>query len=490
MAKTPDTTIVPEGVASAPGVESQEVTTQNPFVTFVDTRQEQFSNFSNLTYQLRDEEQAWRFSPTFEFLGNEVSGLLSEIALKRARNNVSFGSSRTSRRAHSQNLISLRDTVFSSGNQQKNMSLDERLRAFPQKVIGVTLTPNEQKRLEEWRGSVQEHYDGYTEARRAIKTPLVEIKGVLFSDFFDLLGTDSEIAQGFLDFLLDPKYGGKREEIRSFLTELANDESNAQRERRKSKIDEALGKREEMIKSGGPVREEDLDAYLNRSEYIPEYMGKYLRFEKSDNPVQEMFFGMEIYQKALEANGFSIPPQIMEEAQVNLDQYRKKIGLDHWPDMHRKGFQEFTMQRTRRVLTEIKTALKPYQREQRPTGGIVFDAASQLEPKKRKNRSISGIQQEEEAQTNETQQPKKAPIVVVKHLRDHAGSIVSAPIILTEEEGNEFITREAKKLAPNDKVIMEDVRLCIDNLRVDPVGLGTKQMNDRTLTVGQSKLPL
>src|SRR3990167_10092929 len=116
---------------------------------------------------------------------------------------------------------------------------------------------------------------------------------------------------------------------------------------------------------------------------------------------------------------------MVAEVKANITYYIKKMDVSYWPEFMKTGFHKFTMQRTRRVFAEIKTALKPYQREQRPTGGIVFDAASQLEPKKRKNRSISGIQQEEEAQTNETQQPKKAPIVVVKHLRDHAGSIVS-----------------------------------------------------------------
>lgn len=435
----------------------EQTTPQNSFVNFVEENRQEFSGLSSLTRELRGEEAGRRSSPSFEYLVQEGINITQQ-----SRGTINS-------KIESQMRRLLTDAVFGSQDSKGDAGkgiIDRLSSAY------MRLDPEQKRQLVDWETKTEELGNAYREARRAILSPLREIRGDLFGKFTGYLTGEYPHLFEFAEFLSGPNFRSHRENVRPFLVSLAENDFNARRERQEGILGRA---RTTWLKR---AREDLLE------EILPRWIRSVMSSSRGRDPelAQWLRMGVEL---AKSVNKGSPTEEITEG---DIARILKEMGFNRWPVDLRQSYTSFGFNEVSSVITNIQKSLEQFNMRAPQTSSpvVIFEAPR---PKKRDQRGKSLI----EAGVNESvEKPAEVekrvyPIGVIKKGVRGRDPFVS---LLNEEGLARLIRKKADKIAKGDPGVRDDIEAIIASLREDPYGLGTKKLGARGVTIRQTPLDL
>ena len=456
-----------ESQSGSPGIDvllptapKEQTAPQNTFVNFIEGNWQGLTGLSSLTRDLRQEEAGWKSSPSFEYLvekginiAQQSRGMINakiESQMTRLVTNAVFGSQ------------------DSKGDAGKGI-IDRLSSAY------MRLDPEQKRQLVDWETKTEELGNTYHEARRAILSPLREIRGDLFGKFTGYLTGECSHLFEFADFLSSPNFRSHRENVRSFLVSLAENDFNARRERQEGILGRA---RTTWLKR---AREDLLE------EILPRWIRSIMSSSRGRDPelAQWLRMGVELAKSVNK----DLPTEEITEG--DIARILKEMGFNRWPVDLRQSYTSFGSNEVSSVITNIQKSLEQFNMKipQAPSPIVIFEAPGR--EKRRDDQQtgslpVAGVSENGRKPAVEKEK-RLYPIGVIK--KGVHGRTPLLPL-LSETELDNLISRRAAKIAGKDPRMREDIAAIIANLREDPYGLGTKKLTGKTTAIEQTSLAL
>lgn len=413
---------------------------QNSFVLFIDQNKDLFDRHSSLTYELRDEVEGWRDSPTVDQIVNDYIDLIISIVPKTPSDKQLRKVSRNIRKY-------LLIMLFSSPDEKDNITKREfRNKLFLAHKINSQQVPAAIALYDR----MMEFNKDFNEGKAPVAAEVQGSKVELSSKFKNYLLSDPNSIFAFRDFLLDKKYASTRAVIRPFLA------SFAQSEDRLAKDDkgEILG--ETVKKWVGEISEKG----------SPDLLDEFVASIKSPNILEWLEFA---------AQGEDIANSL-----------KARSDFSAWPSELRKVFKVFVASKYRSTPGDIRKELDQFRK---PLTGKGFTQQYDFLGEETETVTVkAAIEKKPDNQkgTLEKTEKKKYPVGI---LTKEIGSSFEVRV-LTEEELTGYLQKEANVLVASDSRMIKDIENIVQSLRVDPYGLGTRKLNAMFVQVGHRSLPV
>lgn len=437
--------VISERVGRSPNTESAEILTgeQNSFARFIDENRGLFEKNSSLTYELRDEEQGWKNSPTLDSIAKMNVDLA--LLLYPQLNNITGKQMRKLK-----DQVKTNATNFALGTSNENKLIAQ---YFPGFLSTKPLyTPKSQILNETLGESLNDFRTSFHDARAPLVSGIRESKAELMSQLENFILSNPSNLFAFEDFLSDKKnHRADREAIRPFLASLAETEHILVRDNKEGVLHRAVKKWVAELKE------------KPTSGIIAEFTASI----KSPNVLEWLEFA---------AQGEDI---------ANFLNSRPDVST--WTTELREALSSFVTSRYLGALSSIEKALEQYRRP------LTLKSISQrLNPKLEAEieevtvRIPGKRSQDNNKRVSEKDEKEKYPVGILKR-----GTRSWLEVrVLAEEELTRRLQKEADSLDPADQRMIADLEKTFLSLREDPYGLGTKKLKDRSVIVGNQRLPL
>lgn len=449
--------IVPEGA------------TQNSFMVFINQRHEDFDRLSLLTRDLREEEEGWWQSTTFDQLTQHTLEILDTIRMDYGW--ADKQGNREKRRNFEQAKKKMAALVFKS---RKELSLKDFFTDVPRYK---NRSPQQVKELGEATKDLNKFSQEYHGAIEAITTPLREVRQTLYGEFRIYLQQDYKHLFDFAAFLSEKEHVASREAIRSFLVGIAQEEQEATKNGKKGAIEEASQQWNGWVSSG--LRDEVFLLWTQNLWASMSFSGKVegglVNVEMDKSFLEFARFLIEV------AKTFMPEDDIGQLTLEDTQQVLKRISdINRWPSVLRNAYINFAKARIGSAVKDIRQSLLEYrQKELLPPADIIFDRT--LAPTKRKQRAPKGNGANvvaESTPVEEANKPYSLGILV------RVGDVYQVQV-MTEEEITTRMRKDAARIARKDPTLVEDIRRLYKTAREDPYAntIGLKTITWKHITV-------
>lgn len=305
------------GVIQAPTTEARREIPQNSFLRFIGEERTLFAGFSSNVRRLREEEQSWRDSP-------RLAGLLDEVV-----EIIKVGSPRTFD-PKKEREFKRRYTEALFSNTESPLAGDDTIQ------FRRGLAQSYREKLDAWVVMAGQFERDYKTTRKPIRELVLETRQALFAQFAQYLRAEFKHLVDFGDFLIDPKLASAREDIRPFLTSLAE---HVFKTREKDGNMLAQLRREWAEREKDSLEDDILKPFL---------------FSKNKG------LGPNLYEILKLAFELYRPGEEVSDKEIL--RVLKKAGLSKWPEDFRVDYQRFTATTVASVISEIQKGLEPYRR--------------------------------------------------------------------------------------------------------------------------------
>lgn len=445
----------------SPEAEGYEEFVKNSFVGFIVENPGRITHFCVLSTKLNDLEKAW----------HEESAEYQELQAANRRMVLGVIDAGGYKRKYLKKIQRRFDQIGGNSRPYTQGILDE---------IRQRMTPDAKLRFDAIQSKFIEYDARFNQERKPVLEDLLAFKKDLFERFReDLAKFDTfTYLSHFQSFLEDPRdiFVGVRQQINPFLVALA--EHVTKNQDRKSLFDEAVREGIEKARENPPldlvtefiIKQADLKS--NGSTPKPTENGEWIRYLLKwgfpETKEGEHFQDENINQVALALIG----------------------SRQDWPRSFNKDYSVFVSFKLQQTLTGVKKALRPYSQEQEPIGLgqelMTLANGTQEESRKKREKVEISVEPEAKEQPPQKEQEKPCAIALLMERPDYPSELK----ILSKKEAEEFLKKQAKGIARNNPYVVYDGRLMLNYLRVNPRGLGTKQLTHREITIGHDTVPL
>lgn len=417
---------------------------QNSFARFIDENRDLFERHSSLTYELRDEEEGWKNSPTLDSVA-EKNVELAFLLYPKA-NNLN---SKAIRKVREQIKVSTAKVIFDNSSEKDRLIASALSYSFSLKARQTPKSDALSNALEE---SINEFRENYFEARQPLVSGIRESRAELMRKFEDFLLEDPFNLFAFGDFLSDKKnYGAQRESIRPFLVSLAETEQSLIRDKKEGTLRRVVKKWiDELKEKPNPATIDEFAASI-----------------KSPNVLEWLEFA---------AQGKNI-----------ADFLKSRPDVSTWTTELKNALTSFISSKYLGSLSSVEKELEQFRRPLTlKVSTQRFSAKLEAEMGKVSVKIPGERPQDNNKEILEKPEKEKYPVGI---LTKEIGSGFEVRV-LTEEELSFRLQKEADSLAPADQRMIADLEKILLSLQEDPYGLGTKKLTDKFVGVGNRSLPL
>lgn len=411
---------------------------ENSFLQFIDENKDLFERHSSLTYELRDEEEGWRDPSKVDQIVNNCIDLVRPILPNAANNKQLRRASREIRK----NTLKI---LFRSPDEKENF-----IEKLSRNSLFLTRKVNDQQgsAINALYERMDEFNRDFHEAKAPIVAELQGSKTELSSKFKDYLLTDSNSIFAFRDFLLDKNYASNREVIRPFLTSFVQSEDRLVKDGKVGILGEGVRK------WAGEISEKA----------TPDLLGEFVASIKS--PIREWL--------EFAAQGEDIANYLEARSDVSA-----------WPPELRKAFESSVASKYHSTLGDIRKELDQFRKPLTVKGPTLQYDFLEEETETAAPAAIENIPDNQEGTLEETEKKKYTFGILsqeigmphnIRHIR--------------EGELETILEKEAAHLDSSDPRMVGDLKRIIMDLRESPYGLGTKKLKERSVIVGNQRLPL
>lgn len=443
---------------STPSVAEQKIVPErepkNSFIRFIGHHQEAFDQLSFLTSDLREEEEGWRKSATFDQLAQGLLEIIDAVDMSSGR--VNALGARDKERYFGRLKRDIAKRVF---EERKALNLSDFIINIPKYKAQMR---KEAKDTEEAIEALNSFSRDYHNAVGGIATSLREIRWELSGEFRAYLQQDYTHLSDFAAFLSEKEHAASRDAIRPFLVGIAKEEQEAIKNSKKGAIGEVSEQWIEWVSSGSrfEVLSEWLRWLISDGRAVGETQKGEVIVNVDRDLVQWLAFALKLASK--------INPDIDSYDDVTEDMVVKIMSamddFSIWPDKLRDGYVRFGVSKIASSTREIRSLLSefyhaPFHSAQ---GGVIFDSGISQGGKRKhqtpaKKASLPVI---EDTSVKEVSKPYDLGILVRVGSRNQV-------YIMTEEEADQYILKQAKKIARKEPTLIGDIRQLVDAARKD-----------------------
>lgn len=429
---------------------------QNSFLRFVVENNDLFGKYSSLTYELRDEEEGWRNSPTIA----DFAERYFELALNSVPSSVKQDSNRT-RRVRGRMRDFVMDRIFKQNGSEKPIDLRD--------PVLSRLTPDKRAAAERLGGEIEEFKKGFRETRNPIADELRKTKADLTEKFRDFLLSDPSGIFMFQEFLSRKDIGRKRDEIRHSLSSFADNEELMSKRGEGTILSQAVKKWTTEFKERPTGNLID--------EFVPSIK------ESAVLAWLQFMFPMPIKS--------TVTSQEEGEWRTHIASYLKDCSISTWPFQLKGLLSSFIGSKYQLASDAVRKELKQFTRpatislkELNRSFGAFEDEIDTMEvevtPKKTdNNKPALALVRTEKVER------RKHPVGILS--RDMRKPYSVRPS--TQDELEAFLRKASDSLDPSDPRMLEDLKKIISDLSESPYGPNIKNLHPK-ISIGTHTVPL
>ncbi|MBI2613233.1 MAG: hypothetical protein HYW62_00455 [Candidatus Levybacteria bacterium] len=432
---------------------------QNSFVGFIDQNRDLFERHTSSTYELRDERDGWRNSPTISEVAHKHAVLSLPL---RGGHNASPPNTREWKRHEERIRDAIDREIFSSPDGKNTLPA----KRPPLDSIWAKTTPLQRAEIQELMGRTEEFQADFLAAIAPLAAEVEQLKEELFSNFKNYLFSDPDGIFAVRDFLTDKKFASQRETIRPFLASFVQSEDKLAKDGKRGILGETVKKwADEISKRVTPV-----------------LVDEFVESIRNPNVLEWLEFAANMPISVLGTTE-ERDKDLIRDSIVSFLKSRPDVSF--WPPELKKALSSFASSKYATARSSVEKGLEGFRRplSSKPAPQI------HLEPEKK----IEGAPVQEDAKkepddkkgASEKAEKRKYPIGI---LTKESGSSHGFDIrVLTEEELKDFLREKADSFASSDLKMAGDFRTIVASLREDPYGFGTKKLNNMSVGIGKTK---
>lgn len=450
-------------------VPTQERASDRPniFVTFLDAQKEGLDAFSQATSELkRLEEEKRKGSYLNPFIDTYIE---MQMLTVRGFRNLALPKRKLERWRENTRDAFLED--------KDGGFLEDRMVQFRH------LFPGRVHEVDELTEKVTQAVRAFEDKKEPVKKTVTDKRGELFSALGIHLEEDSQHLLDMADFLVLPDHAVRREDIRPFLTFLADHVQKARRERIDSMFAQTGNKWVENL-TQDPSRELLVEFFGERGLKAPKFAwreeGKDIVVSSADPDLVEWLkFGIAMAKKIDSKNR----NQDYTDNMTAEDIVAVLPSLEYWPKKLVNFYVAFLRKKINGSVSTVHTALEQFAKTESSVPTVVF-RAEPITMEANGNVVVASTtfanNKEDGLRGKEEKIPFGFGIFV---LVQESGNTCIKIREVTDDELGKLITKEAHRLAPNDKRVVADLRAMTEDLKERPEGKGVERIKINDVVV-------
>lgn len=431
---------------------------QNSFLGFIEENKDLFDEHISLTYELRDEEKGWKDSLAIDSMEAMMSELMF-LAYPEANDarGKHLRKARKTVKAHIAAMLFADSSEYDKKLKEISFLGYGRLSRSSPKVIALAQT---------FQASVEDSRRSFLRARSPLAAGVQESRAELLKRLQEFLLLNPSSLFALQDFISDKKnYGADREAIRPFLANLAETEKDLVKNKKEGILHGSVTKWVDELKENP----------------TPAIIDEFTASIKSLDIFEWLEFAADRRIKA--PDGIEKRDEDFIRDIANF--LKSRSDLSTWPKELREALFLFVSSKYFSALSSIVKDLEEFKRPLLSKSMPLL--MSQESGKKRAAAVIRP------ANGSDTDSKRALEVEAIEHPIGVLTKIIGSPYkirVLTEEEFNGFLQKEADSLAPSDSRMLEDLKKIVTSLRRNPHGFGTEKLISRNVAVGNRKSSL